>query len=196
MTGLEHGWLLQMVSIYTRRHLDIELVNLTERAFTEEIVYAASSRFGGGCRQTGTSRSVCFLSIRNNSLSSSSPRAPPPHPLVPSGVMSVAGSFDEAHKRYCLCDFCRRLLVCLGRVPIVIAFSCVYPLTPSLNIPRRPTLRIMGSAPVSGFSWSAVGCCQRWIRRLFAYWRNWRPSFQVRVSYFYINTGRTYMNVS
>jgi hypothetical protein len=97
-------------------------------------------------------------------------------------------------------------LFCLGRVPIVIAFSCVHsnplPLTPSLTIPRRPTLRtilvnykasghsveapakctwqsknaswlangvlpsVMGWAPVSEFSWSAVGCCQGWARRL------------------------------
>jgi len=94
---------------------------------------AASSRFGGGCRQTGTSRSVCFLtssnkkrSIRNNSLSSSSPRAPPPHPRshLVLLIMSVAGSFNETRKRYCLCDFCRRLLsLSVWGVPIVIAFS-------------------------------------------------------------------------
>jgi len=39
-------------------------------------------------------------------------------------IMSVAGSFDEAHKRYGRCDFCRRLLsLSVWGVPIVIAFS-------------------------------------------------------------------------
>lgn len=110
--------------------------------------------------------------------------------------MSVAGSFDEARKRYGRCDFCCRLFSLFGESPhrhrlFVRPFQPL-PLTPSLIIPRRPTLltilvnykasgrsvgapsmrkrtwqpknaswlsngvppSVMGSAPVSEFSWS------------------------------------------
>jgi hypothetical protein len=50
----------------------------------------------------------------------------------------------------------------------------------------------MGLVVVSGLSWSAGGYGQKWESRLYAYWTCWRPSFQVRVSRFYINTGRPY----
>ena len=58
--------------------------------------------------------------------------------------MSVAGSFDGARKRYGRCDFCRLLFeeTPHRRCLFVRPFQPL-PLSPSLTIPRRPTLCII-----------------------------------------------------
>jgi len=99
----------------------------------QAVLEEARTWFARGCRQTRTSRSTNLQqkkrSIQNNSLSSSSPRAPGSH-LVPcyhvGSKLVRRGSQAIRSLRFRISIVVFACPVCLGKVPIVIAFSCVH----------------------------------------------------------------------